>query len=449
MLNIFNKRIISLIKEKLKKKIKERSNKNLFFRAIIHFFLYVVSYNYRKKKCLVDPPSEFFYKYRKFPNLFGIPLKVFASYLKKNNIFISVNNNCNFSVGHIYFEISDLKKMQKIDNKYIGSTIWFTTSRKEILGDTKDIFEEKEFKILFGGIKRILLTFVAIKFPIVSIDASLSHDNYIFDDKRLSQKVVCDDKPKIRAKLMAKTPNFYPYNHKLHDYLHHKHELMKKLNISKKYIVIQIKTKKVNGTLKILDPNSLLKTIKYFQDKDYQIVFAGREKFPECFHNKSIIDYANSVYASSLNDFILVGHCSIVLGSASGFGALPEILGKPLLIINAIHGVKQYGKRTIILPTLLSRKSEKFNMRIQHKYHYTYGNDCGYDTFDDFFILHMPTSDEIFMASKELEEMLFEPIPTFSDLQLKIYKSGKCPLLSYGLSRISNYYLIKHKNFFY
>ena len=73
---------------------------------------------------------------------------------------------------------------------------------------------------------------------------------------------------------------------------------------------------------------------------------------------------------------------------------------------------------------------------------------CGYDTFDDMFVLHMPTSDEILMAGKELEEMLLDTIPSLTPLQKKISDSGGCPLLSFGLSRISGYYLTKHGYFF-
>ena len=60
----------------------------------------------------------------------------------------------------------------------------------------------------------------------------------------------------------------------------------------------------------------------------------------------------------------------------------------------------------------------------------------------------MPTSEEIFMAAKELEEMLSDNVPPLTSLQKKIRDIGGCPLLSDGLSRISNYYLTKHGYFF-
>ena len=51
-------------------------------------------------------------------------------------------------------------------------------------------------------------------------------------------------------------------------------------------------------------------------------------------------------------------------------------------------------------------------------------------------------------AAKELEEMLLDKISPYTSLQQKILDSNNCPLLSYGLSRISHYYLSKHEYFY-
>jgi putative glycosyltransferase (TIGR04372 family) len=248
--------------------------------------------------------------------------------------------------------------------------------------------------------------------------------------------------------MLTKTSEFYPNKDKLSNYHFVTNQLLQSLKISKKYIIIQVKSKKQNGIIKPLSPSLLLETIKYFQDKDYQIVFVGREEFPEIFLNKSIINYANSKYASPLNDFLLIGNCSLVISSASGFCNLPENFEKPLLILNGHHLFQYFGRRTIHLPTLLSRRSEMFNAITQFKYLCDYGVDCGHDTFDDLYILHMPTSEEIFMAAKELETFLSQSVPSHTSLQKKIRDGDGCPLLSYGLSRISNYYLTKHEYFF-
>jgi putative glycosyltransferase (TIGR04372 family) len=436
-INVLKKFIIKLIKK----------NKNIYLKSIIHLIYYFLFRNYRKKRCLIDPSTEFFYKNRKLANYFSTPLLIVAKYLKKRKIFISINNAFNHSTGHIYAEIDQIQRMQYVKNKYLSSTIWFTTSKLEILDGTKDIFQNKNFKIFFGGIKRIFLTFVAMADSSIVIDGSLSQVNYILG-KNYSNREVFNNFSKLRARLKSDSQEFYPNKAKLSNYVEETSKLMHNLNITKKYVVIQIKTEKVNGTIEILNPGLLLDSIKYFQDKNYQIVFVGREPFPDVFLNKSIIDYANSKYASSLNDFLLIGHCSLVIASASGFCCIPESLDKPLLITNAHHIIQQYGRRTIYLPTLLSRKSKKFNAKIQHIYLCTYGADCGYNIFDDFYIHHMPTSEEILMGAKELEEMLSDKPSPLTPLQKKTLSSNSIPLLRYGLSRISHYYLTKHEYFF-
>ena len=439
---------IYYIKNFIKKKIENnQKNKILYFRAIIHLIRYFLFSNYRKNRCLIDPPSDFFYKYKNLVNYFSIPLLIVAKYLKKKKIFISINNECNFSVGHIYAEIGFIKKIQHSDDKYSFSTIWFMSSKKDILGETVDLFENKNFKVLFGGIKRIIFTFVAIKYPSISIDGSLSHTNYILG-KDNSHRITFHNLTKSRIRLMTKSQDFYPNKNKLEIYHEEAKKLLKILNISKKYIVIQIKTKIENGTFKPLSSELLLETIEYFQKKDYQIVFAGREQLPDVFLNKSIINYANSKYVSALNDFLLVGHCSLVISSASGFSEIPYSFDKAMLIINVHHIGQYFGHRTILLPTLLSRKSKKFNAKVQHLHLCTYGPSCGDEIFEDLYVLHMPTSEEIFMAAKELEGMLSDTVPSFTILQKKIRDNDCCPLLSCGLSRISDHYLIKHGYFF-
>ncbi len=439
---------IKNLKKILRKKlINHRRKGYLILPGIIHLIKYFSFAQYRKQRCIIDPPFQFFYKFRKSLNYLSFFLKLFELYFKKKKIFISVNNSHNYSPGHIYAEMDQLQRLQKLDLKYAGSTIWFTTTRKEILGETKSIFENNNFKILFGGIKRILLTFVAVKYPSISIDGSISNTNF-FLGKNYSNRFAFNNLAKNRSRLLLKSYNFYPNKDKLKNYQSEMNYLMKKLNISRSYVVIQIKTVKVNGTIKPLDSESLLKSIRYFQDKNYQIVFAGREKFPEIFTNKSIIDYANSKYISSLNDFILIANCSIVISSASGFCFLPESLDKPLLIVNAHHMCQNFGRRTIYIPTLLSRKSVNFNLNLQHRYLCTYGPDCGYEVLDDMYIYHMPTSEEILMGAKELEQMLTDNIPSFSSIQKNICENRSCPLLVNFLSRISENYLINHKKFF-
>ena len=61
----------------------------------------------------------------------------------------------------------------------------------------------------------------------------------------------------------------------------------------------------------------------------------------------------------------------------------------------------------------------------------------------------MPNSEEILEGVKELEKMSSNIIPSFTFLQKKIRENGGCPKLSQGLSRISDYFIKNHENFFY
>lgn len=430
-------------------KIREHEKFRIFYlRAFIHFTRFILFPSYRKNRCLIDPPSYFFYKYKKLANYFSIPLLIVGKYLKKRKIFISVNNNCNSSIGHIVCEIDNLKRIQKLEDEYSGSTIWFTSSRKEILADTKDLFEDKYFKVLFGGIKRIFLTLVAIRYPLISIDASLGVDNYIFGNKLLSNRIVYNSKSKKRAKITIKSPDFYPIKKKLNNYQDEILKLMKGLNIKNKFIVIQIKTIVTNSTFEVLNPETYLEAINYFKSKNYDIVFAGREICPKIFLDYNVINYANSKYASPLNDFLLVSKSSLVISSSSGFCNIPESFDKPLLIINTFHGIQQFGRRTILLPTLLSIEGKSPNAKIQHNYVCTFGQELIEDKLNNLKVALIASRDDIFEAAKELEDMINLPIPPFTPLQKKIRDSQKFPLCADGLSRISNYYLTKNASFF-
>ena len=123
---------------------------------------------------------------------------------------------------------------------------------------------------------------MAINDPSISIDGSIGHANYITGINKTDFHVF-DKVPRQRARLIVKDQNFYPNKDKLKKYDIQKFELFQKLKIKKKYIIIQTKPFRANGTIEPLSPDLFLKTIDYFQDKDYQIVFAGREKLLESF----------------------------------------------------------------------------------------------------------------------------------------------------------------------
>ena len=149
-----------------------------------------------------------------------------------------------------------------------------------------------------------------------------------------------------------------------------------------------------------------------------------------------------------MNDFLLVSQSSLIISSASGFCNIAEVLDKPTLVINSFHGFQQFGRRTILLPTLLSIEGKSLNAKIQHKYVCTFGQEINENKLNNLKVALIASSDDIFEAAKELEDMINLPIPSFTPLQKKIRDSESFPLYADGLSRISDYYLSKNASFF-
>lgn len=425
--------------------------KIFYFRALTHVIKFIFIKSFREENCLIDPPFEFIYKYKSYSKYFSIPISFVAKNLKKNNVFISINNNCNSSIGHIFSEIDTLKRIQKSEIKYKDSKIIFTTTKKNILNSSKDIFETDKFKLLFGGVKSLILTFVAIRHPNLSIDGSLGQENVIFGNKPFSPRICYNSKSKKRAKLIKKSQDFYPNKDIKKNFEKEFDFLSRKLNISKKYIVIQMKTTPTNATFEPAQPKDYFSLIDHYSLKDYDIVFAGRETFPESFKKKQVINYANSRYATPLNDYILVKNSSLVISSASGFCNIAETLDKPLLIFNSFHGVQQYGRRTIILPTILKLNEKALSPYRQHSllclYGQKFGRPKGFPSREFLKLFHKASQEEILASTIELEQMVGAKIPEYTNLQKKIIDS-KFPLLCYGSSRISNFFLDKHWSYF-
>ena len=102
-------------------------------------------------------------------------------------------------------------------------------------------------------------------------------------------------------------------------------------------------------------------------------------------------NYANSKYASPLNDFFLLDKDLMLLVQLLD---IVKNFEKPLKILNGhIIYSSSWDESDNQIPALLSRKSEKFNAIIINLNNLcNYGPDCGYGTCDDLYILHTPTN---------------------------------------------------------
>jgi putative glycosyltransferase (TIGR04372 family) len=170
------------------------------------------------------------------------------------------------------------------------------------------------------------------------------------------------------AELRVKTRHFIPFNVAF--------SLPKRLlNLigSSKYIVIQIKTESVNGTLKPVNPSTYLEAIRKAKKNGYTIVLGGREKMPDIFQSEGVINYSESDAATPLNDFLLVLNSDAVIASASGFSFIADIIEKPLLTLNCWHIVGYPGYATIAIPSRIRYEGNLLSLFDQYAFAIKHG----------------------------------------------------------------------------
>ena len=248
-------------------------------------------------------------------------------------------------------------------------------------------------------------------------------------------------------KLIKKTENYKPFQNFTFD-----KNLSKFLKFDLKkenYIVLQIKEKTANGTAIKTDPSTYIKTINYFQKKNYKVIFAGsQEVFPKEFENRNIINYNSFDHQSIKTDIDLVSKSSFVLCAASGFGYLPFTQDVPCVFSNNWQiALPLPGKFTIQLPIKFKNKISKKFITIYDaiKHHCEIDNYCF--NSDHLYEVIPNSDDEILEAALEsikLKENYFGFSKNYEDF---LNKCEDLPI-RYANSRISENFILKNNDLF-
>ena len=216
-----------------------------------------------------------------------------------------------------------------------------------------------------------------------------------------------------------------------------------------KYIVIQIKEEKGNATILKTDPNSYVNFIKFFQQKKYKVIFAGRrEKIPHEFKDLGVVDYSKFDNASLQTDLNLISKSELVVSGASGFACLAQVNDVPCVYSNSWHIVlSPSSKYCIHLPYLFSRKNQKqlvpydeiINLYL-NQYNQTFFGEDQYDVIPN-------TGSDILQACKEammLKEKYTEP----TDIYLNFKNRYDGVPIKYCENRISDSFVNKYAKLF-
>ncbi len=124
----------------------------------------------------------------------------------------------------------------------------------------------------------------------------------------------------------------------------------------KKYVLLQIKTSIVNGTVRLLPADFYQPTLQMLSDLGYSIMLAGREPMHESFKHYGVFDYPSSSFVSPQNDFFLFNHAHIGVASPSGAGYFCDALGIPLCQYAPWTLQPHPGEKTIMVPSRIRKK---------------------------------------------------------------------------------------------
>ena len=195
------------------------------------------------------------------------------------------------------------------------------------------------------------------------------------------------------------------------------------LHMSGKPIVVLQQRQVMSSGTKVIAGDELYgPTLEYLKDNDYNIVFSGREQFPEGWRKYGVIDYANSKLATPKNDFHLYSMAKFGLLAASGTNVLAETQCMPYVQINSSQGaVPTYSKNSIMLPSLWGNSEisqiGSAAQSIQHNFIFGVGVAPGMSA-------HSVTSEDILNATQELEQLIEDWNPR-TELQNQWIQTGK------------------------
>lgn len=435
--------------EKLKNKTLKKLRNTLIGSIFVHIIRWILFHGYRKNYSLISPSIKYHEKISYVTAKYIVFIfKPVAIILKKNNIFISINN-ISYAVGHIYPEIDYLYRIRILDSRFKDAKILYAYPKNPILCGVQEIFSSKEVQIFTSGLLNLFLYTLALRYPEIRIDAAQSNVKHEFlsdydKPSSLSHKETFRIRQVAYAKARTQTTNYYP--------LRKNYSLTKELNNlikSDKYVVIQIKDTRVNGTFNPVNPETYISSIEYLLNKNFKIVLGGREKMPECFQRLGVLNYSESEIATSNNDYRLIRNAYLVIASASGFSCMPDCMDIPLLSINnwQINGYP--GRRTIQIPSVLNINGRKISFEEQIEEFYKLGqismstpSPSGWGVVD-------ATSDDILFAVHELMNINENSaIPEMTELQKKFNQLFPVDIPFFGQSRISNDFLNKNSDRF-
>lgn len=302
--------------------------------------------------------------------------------LEKFNILFIINVSP--GVGHLIEEFDYLNKYYKKNKSYLKKKkiIWITKKEKNFI----ELYNEykKEFSFLKVFFSNYLFYFaLPIMFSNnhkILLDIGSGQQSYNPSDRKIAFNYTSiintglrmKDKEDYLKKVVTLKDDYLSkgrsFLNTIKENKQHFIYKVKKLNIDKKKktILIHINDRKINQNAEPLKPRTYLKLFNYLKNNDYQIILVGREEYPKIFSKFNVIDYANSEYASLVNDIRLFKIADYSIICASGLYFIPYLLRKKFLYINNWNFQQNLGnKKSLVWPSILYTNKGKLNFKKQ------------------------------------------------------------------------------------
>ena len=413
----------------------------------LHIVNWVTNKNYRNNESFLSPNIKFYNNFSKFIKYTYWIFYPIAFLLKRNNVFISINN-IPWSTGHIYSEIDYLNRIVALNQNLKKSTVLYVYPKNRVLNGANQVLSTFNVKIFLSGIANLILYPLAMRFPEIAIDAGMSSVNHTLNQKNKyftenSYSYIFRTLLPSYVDSIKKTADFYP--------------LKKNIPISSKllsligsdrYVVIQIKDVIGNATFNLTNPNSYSCAIDHLTKEGYKVVFAGREKMPDIFRKLNVVNYAESNDATGQNDYELILNSQFVIATGSGFCHIPASLDIPLITMNSLQINGVLSRKCIKIPSILNIDGNHVKFSTQLDCYYEIGQ-----TGTDFVLpkgwqVIDVSSEDILKSVYEMDKLIQVNFKSpLTELQQKFNLSlSAADQLLVGLGRVSHSFLEQHKN---
>ncbi len=236
--------------------------------------------------------------------------------------------------------------------------------------------------------------------------------------------------------------------------------LLKKynINLSKKFVLLHVRDSSLkpfdNERYRDVDVNSFSSLIDYLISKGYQVVRAGNYKMKKCEFEDKIIDLTQIDILpkdKEIIDVYLAAYCDYMVGTCSGFSALPGMFGKKILSTNMAPYSHALSANTgLSMPKLyrFKKKNELMNLYEICLSNFDLFRYDKYYKFNDIEVVDN-SSNEILEAFKDLEKYDRDN-HSENELQKKfrdtLYRFGKPKFCYESESSIPPSFIKKYEN---